>query len=539
MKGKTLAAITVWMAAFSPAALGAGTPNSTLAALPANTALDLGALTLTGPEGWVYNPRGVTDYSGFTYDPHTHQMLMFGGGHATSHTDTVYAFKFDSLTWEALYVPTPERLMVCSNYNSAYCAWNSGPSGPYPRPLARHTYDLLVVPASRDVLLIFRKGTASSSEVTNSDLCGNAYVGAPYVPAYDVANNTWQFIPDQENYGYGTAEYDPVSDKVILVNRYGLWVHDPATGTSRKYLSYAKDAVGYANNLVYFPPNQKMYYIARGSRNRVWEVTLDRADWSHSTVVEVTGIVGMPPDSGESGWAYDSVNQVIGGGIKNGVFYAFDPLHKRWLSSTMTVQSPGGHTVGTMTFHCIDFDPVDGVFIFIADGSGGRRTWAYRYVAPPPDPTPPTVPANLQATAVSQSRIDLTWDASSDPESGVAYYKVYRNGLEIAQPVATAYSDTGLQESARYTYEVSAVNGQGLESGRSAPASATTFGPPVPGDADGDGKVDLRDLLIVVNSFGLSEGQIGFDPRADLSGDGTVDMWDVLVVVYCFGTTRA
>jgi len=30
--------------------------------------------------------------------------------------------------------------------------------------------------------------------------------------------------------------------------------------------------------------------------------------------------------------------------------------------------------------------------------------------------------------------------------------------------------------------------------------------------ADGDGKVDLRDLLIAVNSFGLSQGEIGFDP---------------------------
>jgi len=58
------------------------------------------------------------------------------------------------------------------------------------------------------------------------------------------------------------------------------------------------------------------------------------------------------------------------------------------------------------------------------------------------------------------------------------------------------------------------------------------------GDVDGDGKVDLRDLLIAINAFGLSEGQAGFDERADLTGDAVVDMLDLLVVVYNFGMTR-
>jgi chitodextrinase len=80
----------------------------------------------------------------------------------------------------------------------------------------------------------------------------------------------------------------------------------------------------------------------------------------------------------------------------------------------------------------------------------------------------------LTATAVSASQIDLSWTAASDPESGVASYKVYRNGTVVATPTGTSFSDTGLAGSTSYTYQVSAVNGAGLEGPKSASASTTT-----------------------------------------------------------------
>ena len=42
------------------------------------------------------------------------------------------------------------------------------------------------------------------------------------------------------------------------------------------------------------------------------------------------------------------------------------------------------------------------------------------------DTTPPTVPAGVNATAVSSSRIDLSWTASTD-NVAVASYRIYRN----------------------------------------------------------------------------------------------------------------
>jgi YVTN family beta-propeller protein len=102
---------------------------------------------------------------------------------------------------------------------------------------------------------------------------------------------------------------------------------------------------------------------------------------------------------------------------------------------------------------------------------------------PTPDTTAPTVPANLQATAFSASRIDLSWGASTDTGgSGLAGYRIYRNGgaTPIATVMTTTFSDTGLASSTQYSYTVRAVDGAGNASANSNSASATTLAPPAP-----------------------------------------------------------
>ncbi|MBW8042178.1 MAG: hypothetical protein FVQ85_19565 [Planctomycetes bacterium] len=91
------------------------------------------------------------------------------------------------------------------------------------------------------------------------------------------------------------------------------------------------------------------------------------------------------------------------------------------------------------------------------------------------DNTPPLAPTNLISTAQTENSISLAWDASSDPESGVNYYRIYSDSSQIDTSVSTSYSDTGLNSGTTYSYEVSAVNGQALESGRSNAVQATTL----------------------------------------------------------------
>lgn len=96
-----------------------------------------------------------------------------------------------------------------------------------------------------------------------------------------------------------------------------------------------------------------------------------------------------------------------------------------------------------------------------------------------PDVTPPSTPANLSATAASPSRINLSWGASTDTGgSGLAGYRVYRNGALIASTTATSYGDTGLAASTPYSYTVAAYDNAGNTSSQSNAASATTW-PPV------------------------------------------------------------
>ncbi|MEK6275748.1 MAG: Ig-like domain-containing protein [Actinomycetota bacterium] len=92
-----------------------------------------------------------------------------------------------------------------------------------------------------------------------------------------------------------------------------------------------------------------------------------------------------------------------------------------------------------------------------------------------PDTQPPTTPTGLSATAVSSTRIDLGWTASTD-NVGVTGYRIYRDGslLTTVGPSPTTYSDTTVTQSTTYTYTASAIDAMTNESLQSDPASATT-----------------------------------------------------------------
>ncbi len=86
----------------------------------------------------------------------------------------------------------------------------------------------------------------------------------------------------------------------------------------------------------------------------------------------------------------------------------------------------------------------------------------------------PSVPTGLSASAVSGSQINLSWTASTDNVSVLAY-RIYRDSLFVATSSVTTYSDIGLNPNTLYSYTVSAVDTSYNESAQSLPASATTF----------------------------------------------------------------
>ena len=54
-------------------------------------------------------------------------------------------------------------------------------------------------------------------------------------------------------------------------------------------------------------------------------------------------------------------------------------------------------------------------------------------------------------------------------------------------------------------------------------------------DVNGDRKVDMRDLFLVILAFGTGPGQPGWNPICDINQDGKVDMKDIFIVILEYG----
>ena len=57
----------------------------------------------------------------------------------------------------------------------------------------------------------------------------------------------------------------------------------------------------------------------------------------------------------------------------------------------------------------------------------------------------PSTPANLKATASFNTKMNLSWNASTD-NVGVTGYRIYRDGIQVADVSSTTYQDTGLSK---------------------------------------------------------------------------------------------
>ena len=109
----------------------------------------------------------------------------------------------------------------------------------------------------------------------------------------------------------------------------------------------------------------------------------------------------------------------------------------------------------------------------------------------------PSVPADLVATPLSTSQINLSWASSTDSNAldshgnpiVVAGYRIFRDSASLATTTATTttYADTGLSTATTYSYAIEAFDSIGAFSGQSAPVSATTLSPTPPASGSGGG----------------------------------------------------
>jgi len=176
---------------------------------------------------------------------------------------------------------------------------------------------------------------------------------------------------------------------------------------------------------------------------------------------------------------------------------------------------------------------------------------------PPPSPadtTAPLVPTNLRSTSTSSTSISLAWNASTDSGgSGLAGYRLYRNGSLITSTDLLNYTDSNLTPATAYAYKIAAYDNSGNSSSQSSTVNVSTKSdipppspPPAPtpspapspspvpstkvkGDINKDGKVNIFDLSAFLTNYNSSAA------GSDFNGDGKVNLIDLSILLSNYG----
>ncbi len=164
--------------------------------------------------------------------------------------------------------------------------------------------------------------------------------------------------------------------------------------------------------------------------------------------------------------------------------------------------SLGAHTLAATPY------PLDN-----AGGTAGAALAVAFTVIDQTAPAPPAAPSGLAATAVSTSRIDLSWTDNAGDETGFAIErKTGASGTYVHAATvganATAFSDALLAAGTTYNYRVQATNAAG-NSSWSNEAGATTPAPPA-------GPV-VVDLILIDADTDLDIGPLVDGATLDLS----------------------
>jgi hypothetical protein len=97
-------------------------------------------------------------------------------------------------------------------------------------------------------------------------------------------------------------------------------------------------------------------------------------------------------------------------------------------------------------------------------------------------PSPPTGVATVRKKRKGRLAVQVTWEAAIDTGSGIATYRLFRDGALIAETGNLSYTDTSVTDGDPYLYALTAMDNAGNESGLSDSAAY----PPDGGGGDGE-----------------------------------------------------
>jgi hypothetical protein len=453
------------------------------AATPGWTALPNTKLQSVCPSGFSGCANVINAWSGGIADTKRNRLIIWGGGHGDYFGNEVYALDLNASPARLTRIIDPSP----PNSTPATCpaALSDG------NPNSRHTYNGLAYMANIDKMFAF-----------NGSLACDPGKFAKDTWTLDLATLTWtrkdpvSGNPQPTTY-YGSpvsfAAYDPNTGSVFLNNLGVLFKYDHA---ANRYTALNTSATPSFNSTPVIDPKRKLlFYIgspvnsAQSTAVATGPASIQVVDLSGGSyqlqnwTSQVTGCDGLAAAT-NPGLAYDSGrDRIVGWPNFGNTVYIFNPDTKSCTTETHPGGPPNstdynGKIYSTGTYGRFQYFPALDAFVVVNFWTNDAYLLRLSGASTPPPPAPadtqaPTVPTNLTGLATSSSQVSLAWSASAD-NVGVAGYRVYRGGTQIATAAGLSYQDSGLAASTSYSYRVAAYDAAGNVSAQTAAVSVTT-----------------------------------------------------------------
>jgi hypothetical protein len=387
----------------------------------------------------------IAEYSNkAAYDPTSKRVLFCGASHHGSFFTDCVVYDLATNAWRSIGLPS--GITAGPDDGSGYQSWI-------------HGYDYNAIDQGRGIFYMrhFDK-----------------------IYRYTIATNTWSVLPTMPPSSYnaviGALEFFPETDRLVFLNGQSGngHVYNPNTNSWATISSYSGWKPANAHSFFF---RSSLGHLYTGAGN-----TAPQSFYRYNSDNTVTSLANLPVSGNntEANVIGDPVSGIPLLFSINGNMYAYNPSSNTW-SNTGAGSKLSSNADSSFIAPISDY----GVIMLVKAGVAFSmpQVWLYRHTtgsgsrsSPPPstaDTTAPSIATDISASSFSSSQINLSWTASTD-NVGVAGYKIYRGGVQIATADTTSYQNTGLSPSMSYSYTVSAYDAAGNESSQSATATATT-----------------------------------------------------------------
>ncbi|MDO8471198.1 MAG: Ig-like domain-containing protein [bacterium] len=308
----------------------------------------------------------------------------------------------------------------------------------------------------------------TADKVTNPGFISNKMM------SFNPVTKLWAIMGDGGAYAQDTwmSVLDPVTDSLIRFDIFGVGRGSIYNLTTNTWSTFSMPSISLWKEALAADISGRLIYAIDGYRGKLWSYNID------SRVFTDLGPVpgGAINYDNVTYLVWDSASKVLLWHKEGTAFNAYHPDTKTWETLSIASDIPSVNARGR---HGMTYDPGQNV-VFLFGGSvsydENPYIFLYRYGnggGPTADTVAPSKVSGLSATAVSSSQINLSWGATTD-NVGVAGYRIYRGGVQIATSNVTSYQNTGLLPSTSYAYTVAAYDTAGNVSPQSISASATT-----------------------------------------------------------------